>query len=196
MRKFTKQITSMMALVAMGSSSCALMNSTASASANEVTTTGTTPFEDMYEIGTTTSASLDKDMYEIGTTTSASLNEDMYEIGTTTSTSPTTITTTRLIGTSTTSTTPYTTTTSIGTSTMNASDHSTTMPEGMTLRGDATCNDDVDISDAILTARVAAEDPSANITKQGRINANCDGDTKLTANDAATILRIIGRLEE
>ena len=70
------------------------------------------------------------------------------------------------------------------------------MPEGMTLRGDATCNDDVDISDAILTARVAAEDPSANITKQGRINANCDGDTKLTANDAATILRIIGRLEE
>ena len=181
MRKFTKQITSMMALVAMGSSSCALMNSTASASANEVTTTATTPFEDMYEIGTTTSASLD---------------EDMYEIGTTTSTSPTTITTTRLIGTSTTSTTPYTTTTSIGTSTMNASDHSTTMPEGMTLRGDATCNDDVDISDTILTARAAAEDPSANITKQGRINANCDGDTKLTANDAATILRIIGRLEE
>ncbi|MCQ2435065.1 MAG: hypothetical protein MJ062_07490 [Oscillospiraceae bacterium] len=37
MRKFTKQITSMLALVTVGSSSCALMNNTSSASAKECT---------------------------------------------------------------------------------------------------------------------------------------------------------------
>ena len=206
MRKFTKQITSMMTLVALGSSGYGLVKSISHASAqdsssntntvNEVggvsyddydeigtttettigTTIETTETNDYYEIGTTTSTTETTDYYEIGTSVATTETNDYYEIGTTTTTETTDSEYDYWICTTTTS-----------------SDK--TLPEGMTMRGDATCNDEVDISDVILISRVASEDTSVDITEQGRINANCDGDDILSANDAATVLRIIAKLD-
>jgi hypothetical protein len=176
MRKFTKQITSMMTLVALGSSGYGLVKSISPASAqnsssntNTVNEVGGVSYDDYDEIGRTTETS-------IGTTIETTETNDYYEIGTTTTTETTETTEDYWICTTTIS-----------------SDK--TLPEGMTMRGDATCNDEVDISDAILISRVASEDTSVDITEQGRINANCDGDDILSANDAATVLRIIAKLD-
>ena len=176
MRKFTKQITSMMTLVALGSSGYGLVKSISPASAqdsssntNTVNEVGGVSYDDYDEIGRTTETT-------IGTTIETTETNDYYEIGTTTTTETTDSEYDYWICTTTTS-----------------SDK--TLPEGMTMRGDATCNDEVDISDVILIARVASEDTSVDITEQGRINANCDGDDILSANDAATALRIIAKLD-
>ena len=184
MRKFTKQITSMMTLVALGSSGYGLVKSISHASAqdsssntNTVNEVGGVSYDDYDEIGTTTSTTETTDYYEIGTSVATTETNDYYEIGTTTTTETTDSEYDYWICTTTTS-----------------SDK--TLPEGMTMRGDATCNDEVDISDVILISRVASEDTSVDITEQGRINANCDGDDILSANDAATALRIIAKLDE
>lgn len=192
MRKFTKQITSMMTLVALGSSGYGLVKSISPASAqnsssntNTVNEVGGVSYDDYDEIARTTETS-------IGTTIETTETNDYYEIGTTTTTDSKYdywITTTTTTTTTTTETTEdyWICTTTI------SSDK--TLPEGMTMRGDATCNDEVDISDAILISRVASEDTSVDITEQGRINANCDGDDLLSANDAAAVLRIIAKLD-
>ena len=56
------------------------------------------------------------------------------------------------------------------------------------------CND-VDVRNAVLLARVIAEDKTAAITDQGKINAELDGVDGLTAADLDILLRMLAGIE-
>ena len=60
--------------------------------------------------------------------------------------------------------------------------------------GDADCNKTIDISDVILTSRIATEDTSATITAQGKLNADCDGTPGISASDAVLIIKVVAML--
>ena len=60
--------------------------------------------------------------------------------------------------------------------------------------GDANCDGVVDISDAILVSRVAAEDTSVSLSETGRLNADCDGLSGISAGDASQIIQYIAKL--
>ena len=61
------------------------------------------------------------------------------------------------------------------------------------LSGDVNHDGKVSISDAVLLARFVNEEP-VSISAIGRANAECDGDSILSMNDAAVILKYIARL--
>lgn len=60
--------------------------------------------------------------------------------------------------------------------------------------GDTNCDDEVDVSDAVLLARFLAEDTTAKITTTGKKNADCDGKTGLSGEDTVRILMLIAKL--
>lgn len=62
------------------------------------------------------------------------------------------------------------------------------------LAGDVNCDKSVDVSDAVLLARYLAEDQTANITTEGHLNADADGNTKIETDDVICILRKIAKL--
>lgn len=64
----------------------------------------------------------------------------------------------------------------------------------LAVEGDANLDCSVDISDAILTARLATEDSTVMVSSQGKVNADCDGVSGITAADAARILKYIAKL--
>ncbi|MBP0966553.1 MAG: dockerin type I repeat-containing protein [Oscillospiraceae bacterium] len=59
--------------------------------------------------------------------------------------------------------------------------------------GDANCDGGIDVSDAVLIARFAAEDRDAVITDQGKTNADVTGDGTVTAEDTSRILLYIAK---
>ena len=61
--------------------------------------------------------------------------------------------------------------------------------------GDVNCDNTVDVSDAVLIARFAAEDNTAVITEQGKQNADMNRDGNLTGDDVIAILRKIAKLD-
>ena len=67
---------------------------------------------------------------------------------------------------------------------------------GNIYRGDVNCKDGVDVSDAVLLARLIAEDSTVIVTEQGLKNADADRDGKLSSNDVITILRIIAKIPD
>ena len=60
--------------------------------------------------------------------------------------------------------------------------------------GDANCSNTVDVSDAVLIARFAAEDKAAKITGAGMRNADVSGDGNITSEDCVKILKYIAKL--
>ena len=86
--------------------------------------------------------------------------------------------------TTTTSTTTETTTTTT----------ETTESEGKLELGNVNCDAKVDVSDAVLLARYKAEDQTAVITSQGKLNADVNQDGELTADDVTLILKYIAKL--
>ena len=60
-----------------------------------------------------------------------------------------------------------------------------------TKRGDVNCDGKITISDAIMLARVVAEDATVQVTETGLQNAELDGESGLSANDTTTLLKII-----
>lgn len=62
------------------------------------------------------------------------------------------------------------------------------------LRGDANEDKCVDVSDAVLTARLIAADSGAYITSLGKRNADVDADGRIDSADVITILRIISKI--
>lgn len=62
------------------------------------------------------------------------------------------------------------------------------------LRGDVNCDKTVDVTDAVQLARMIAEDPEVLISAQGKRNADCDADGKLTSDDVITLLQYIAKL--
>lgn len=59
----------------------------------------------------------------------------------------------------------------------------------------ANCDDSLDVSDAVLTARFVAEDHDAVITAQGKLNADMNRDGNLTGDDVVAILRKIAKFD-
>lgn len=60
--------------------------------------------------------------------------------------------------------------------------------------GDVNLDDTVDVSDAVLLARFAAEDTTAGVKEQGKRNADCNGDGNLSSDDTILILKYIAKL--
>ncbi len=90
-----------------------------------------------------------------------------------------------------------TTTTTTTTETTTATETTTTVsaPTAQkTMTGDVNCSGAVDVSDAVLLARFIAEDVTANITQNGKLNADCDGDGTITSADTLQILRYIAKM--
>ena len=58
-------------------------------------------------------------------------------------------------------------------------------------RGDVNCDGKVTIADAIMLARVVAEDSAVQVTETGLANAELDGESGLSANDTTTLLKIL-----
>lgn len=60
--------------------------------------------------------------------------------------------------------------------------------------GDATCDNKVDVSDAVLIARFIAEDSEAIMTDQGKSNADINNDGDITHDDVTWILKKIAKM--
>ncbi len=71
---------------------------------------------------------------------------------------------------------------------------STTPKTDNTFWGDADCNKQVDVLDAVLLARVAAEDTKCGITEQGKINADVTHDGTVKTNDLTKLLKFLAGL--
>lgn len=60
--------------------------------------------------------------------------------------------------------------------------------------GDTDCNDEVDVLDAVLLARVAVEDTGCGITDQGKINADVTHDSAVKTDDLTKLLKYLAGL--
>ncbi len=70
----------------------------------------------------------------------------------------------------------------------------TASPTPVTKWGDATCDGNVDVSDAVLVCRYAVSDANAKLTDTGRANADVTHDGEVDAADASRILECIARI--
>lgn len=60
--------------------------------------------------------------------------------------------------------------------------------------GNVNCKDSVDVADAVLLARYVAEDSEANVTAQGKKNADVTHDGNITGEDTVKILKYIAKI--
>lgn len=117
-----------------------------------------------------------------------------------TPTTTTTTTTSSSAATTTTSTTTATTVTSSSAATTTTSSTTTTTVTSTSVTdvvyklGDVNENGEVEIADAVLLARLVAEDPIVSVSQIGLINADVNTDGILTASDVSDILRFIAKL--
>ena len=65
--------------------------------------------------------------------------------------------------------------------------------DSLMLWGDANCDEAVDVADAVLIARFAAEDKEATMTDQGRKNADVTHDGNVDGQDTTKILQYIAK---
>ena len=64
----------------------------------------------------------------------------------------------------------------------------------MTKRGDLNLDNSVDVSDAVMLARLLVEDKKLVISEQGKANAYCDKDDKITPDDLTWRLQFIAKI--
>ncbi|MBQ5338329.1 MAG: glycoside hydrolase family 9 protein [Oscillospiraceae bacterium] len=100
------------------------------------------------------------------------------------------------VGSASTETTKASGTTTTASNVKNSDKTTQTTAKAVKTRGDVNCDKEVDVSDAVLLARLLSEDKEANITAQGKINADCDDDDELSPQDTLKILRHIAKIEE
>lgn len=99
-------------------------------------------------------------------------------------------------------TTDYTATFTDGVITIGKKDETTAAPVQTTTAapsteadwGNADCTGDVDVADAVLIARFAAEDKEAKISAQGQINADVTHDGTIKGDDATKVLKYVAKL--
>ena len=131
------------------------------------------------------------------TTTTATTPQTTTTVPTTTTTTKTTTpeTTTTTITTVTTTTTakPADTTTTLSTTTQKAN-RNPANSDKVTKWGDANEDGQVDVSDAVLLARLIAEDPAAVIKEQGLLNANVAGGASINSDCVIKILKYIAKI--
>ncbi len=89
--------------------------------------------------------------------------------------------------------TPVTTTTAKPATPVGTTAVTTSRPVS-TIQGDANGDFVVDVSDAVLVARFCAEDSSADITRQGILNADVNHNGSADSEDTILILRFIAKL--
>lgn len=65
--------------------------------------------------------------------------------------------------------------------------------DGTVSYGDVNVDKRVDVSDAVLLSRMLAEDKTAKITSQGKLNADCKKDGDLSSDDVLRILQYIAK---
>lgn len=150
----------------------------------------TAPAETQPPVTTTTTETT-----TVTTTTTTETTTTTTTTTTTEATATTEETTTVTAATETQHETTTTVTTTAGTETTEAPAETTTdAPAEVTLRGDSDCSGNVDISDVVLIARIAAEDSSVVITNAGKRNADVNGNGMTDLDDAMRILKYIARL--
>lgn len=66
----------------------------------------------------------------------------------------------------------------------------------MKVRGDANCDGQCDVSDAVLIARYSVSDRNARITDQGMANADANKDGRVNGDDVTEILNWIAFIVE
>ncbi|MCQ2416377.1 MAG: endo-1,4-beta-xylanase [Oscillospiraceae bacterium] len=94
----------------------------------------------------------------------------------------------------TTTTTAKTTTTTVTTTTTTTT---TTKNDTSNVKlGDVNCDKTVDVADAVLLARLLAEDNSAKVSTQGQLNADCNKSGKPDTDDVTLILKAVAFLIE
>ena len=86
--------------------------------------------------------------------------------------------------------TPVTTTTTTTTITTTT----TTTEISTVVKGDADCNGVISIADSVLISRYIAEDSAVELTEEGRLNADCNGDGNITAADTSVLNRYLANL--
>ncbi|MCQ2416322.1 MAG: cellulase family glycosylhydrolase [Oscillospiraceae bacterium] len=60
--------------------------------------------------------------------------------------------------------------------------------------GNTNCDTTVDVADAVLLSRYVAEDKTAEVSSEGKLNADVTGDGKLNSQDVVKILRFVARM--
>ena len=68
-----------------------------------------------------------------------------------------------------------------------------TQPKASML-GDVNNDQNIDVSDAVLLARFLAEDKTAVLTAEGKLNADCDQKAGLSSEDMVRILQYIAKM--
>ena len=63
------------------------------------------------------------------------------------------------------------------------------------IAGDANCDNVVDVSDAVLLARLCAEDAAVQISEDGMKNADVNADGTLSSDDVIALLKMIAKIE-
>ena len=69
-------------------------------------------------------------------------------------------------------------------------------PAEASLIGDVNCDENVTVADAVLLARVQAEDKTANVTEVGLLNADVNGNGKADPEDLTALLRILAGFDD
>ena len=93
-----------------------------------------------------------------------------------------------------TETKPAETTKASGTTTASGSTVTTTAGNAAHKKGDANADNTVTVADAVLMARIGAEDTGATITEQGKANADINGDSKIDSDDLVAVLKYLAGL--
>jgi hypothetical protein len=67
-------------------------------------------------------------------------------------------------------------------------------PDSDVMYGDVDCNKSVDVLDAVMLARLVAEDTETGVTDEGKLNADCKKDGKTDMNDLRQLLKYLADL--
>lgn len=128
--------------------------------------------------------------------TSATLESVTGNGGGNAGTQPSTTTKTTTTTTSTTTTTKTTTTTTTTTAAPTTTTTTTTEKREVVadLYGDVNCSGKVDISDAVLLARLIAEDANARVSEVGLKNADVTHDNQLNSDDVVKLLKYAAKI--
>ena len=97
--------------------------------------------------------------------------------------------------TTTTTTTTTTVVTMATTASSTAESTVTELPEAQVKRGDLNCDNQLDVKDGVLLARVIGQDPNVQVSDQGLANADVNADGLLTTYDVVKLLRVVAKLE-
>jgi hypothetical protein len=144
------------------------------------------------------------DTNQSGTASAADTQPPATTTTTTTTTAETTTTTEETTTVTTTVTAAETTTVTASETTPAASSETTTETTVSTvseepkagLRGDVNCSGAVDVSDAVILARLVAEDAGVNITAQGKLNGDVNNSGGVDSDDVILILQYIVHIIE